>query len=55
MKEKKGFNYKCELYRGVLLEYSYILKYLKNIGNIITIPSFFSTSLDLDIAKEFAP
>ena len=54
MKEKKGFNYKCELYRGVLLEYSYILKYLKNIGNIITIPSFFSTSLDLDIAKEFA-
>ena len=54
MKEKKGFNYKCELYRGVLLEYSYILKYLKNIGNIITIPSFFSTSYDLDIAKEFA-
>ena len=54
MKEKKGFNSKCKLYRGVLLEYSYILKYIKNIGNIITIPSFFSTSLDLDVAKEFA-
>ena len=54
MKEKKGFNCKCELYRGVLLKYSYILKYLKNIGNIITIQSFFSTSLDLDVAKEFA-
>ena len=54
MKEKKGFNSKCKLYRGVLLEYSYILKYIKNIGNIITIPSFFSTSLDLEVAKEFS-
>ena len=54
MKEKKGFNSKCKLYRGVLLEYSYILKYIKNIGNTTTIPSFFSTSLDLEVAKEFS-
>ena len=54
MKEKKGFNTKCELYRGALFDYSLILKYLKNIGNIITFPSFFSTSLDLNVAKDFA-
>ena len=51
---KKGFNTKCELYRGALFDYSLILKYLKNIGNIITFPSFFSTSLDLNVAKDFA-
>ena len=53
-KEKKGFNSKAEIYRGVLLDYSLILNYLKNIGNIITFPSFFSTSLDKEIAHEFA-
>ena len=54
MKEQKGFNYKSEIYRGTLFNYSLILKYLKNIGNIIAFPSFLSTSLDLEIAKKFA-
>ena len=54
LKEKKGFNEKAEIYRGVLFNYSIILNYLKNIGNIITFPSFFSTSLDKEIAFEFS-
>ena len=53
-KEKKGFNSKAEIYRGVLVDYSLILNYLKNMGNIITFPSFFSTSLDKEIAFDFA-
>lgn len=54
IKEKKGFNKKAELYRGVLFDYSFILTYLKNIGNIIVFPSFFSTTLDKEIAKDFS-
>ena len=54
MKEKRGFNCKAEIYRGTLFNYSLILKYVKNIGNIIVFPSFLSTTLDLEIAKKFA-
>ena len=54
MKEQKGFNFKSQIFRGTLFNYSLILKYIKNIGNIIAFPSFLSTSLDLEIAKRFA-
>ena len=53
-KENKGFNCKSELYRGALFNYSSILNYIKNIGNIITYPSFFSTTLDINVAKDFS-
>ena len=43
MKEKKGFNDKAKIYRGVLISYSLITNYLRNIGKIITFPSFLST------------
>ena len=52
--DKKGFNYKSEIYRGALFNYSHILSYERNIGNIITYPSFFSTTLDIQVAKEFS-
>ena len=54
IKEKKGFNSKAVLYRGVLFNYSLITNYLRNIGNIITFPSFLSTTLDKEVAKEFS-
>jgi len=52
--EKKGFNNKAQIYRGSILKYSEVLKFLQNIGNIITFPSFFSTTLDFGIAKYFS-
>ena len=54
MKEQKGFNYQAEIFRGTLFNYSLILKYIENIGNIIVFPSFLSTSLDFEIAKKFS-
>ena len=54
MKEKKGFNDKAKIYRGVLISYSLITNYLRNIGKIITFPSFFSTTLDVETAKDFS-
>ena len=54
MKEKKGFNDKAKIYRGVLISYSLITNYLRNIGKIITFPSFLSTSLDYEVAKDFS-
>ena len=54
MKEKKGFDKQAEIYRGALFNYSLILSYLKNIGNIITFPSFLSTTLNREVAKDFS-
>ena len=54
IRDKKGFNRQSEIYRGALLEYSLILNYQRNVGNIIAFPSFFSTTLDINIAKEFS-
>ena len=53
-KDQRGFNFISELYRGALFNYSHILSYERNIGNIITYPSFFSTTLDIQVAKEFS-
>ena len=53
-KDKKEFNCQSIIYRGVLLKYSLILNYQRNIGNIIAFPSFFSTTLDLEVAKSFS-
>ena len=54
IKDQKGFNCKSQLYRGALFDYSLILNYERNVGNIITFPSFFSTTLDINIAKQFS-
>ena len=54
MKENKGFNCKAQIYRGSVFDYSLILNYIKNIGKIITFPSFFSTTLDVETAKDFS-
>ena len=54
MKEKKGFDKQAEIYRGALFNYSLILSYLRNIGNIITFPSFLSTTLNREVAKDFS-
>ena len=54
IRDKKGFNYLSELYRGALFNYSLVLNYERNIGNIITYPSFFSTTLDVEVAKQFS-
>ena len=54
IKDNKGFNCQSEIYRGALLEYNLILNYQRNIGNIIAFPSFFSTTLEINIAKEFS-
>ena len=54
IRDKKDFNIKSELYRGILLKYSDVLNYERNKGNIITFPSFFSTTLDVEIAKDFS-
>ena len=53
-KDKKDFNCKSELYRGILLNYSDVIDYERNIGNIVTFPSFFSTTLDVEVAKSFS-
>ena len=34
--------------------YSLIINYERNIGNIITFPSFLSTTLDKEVAKDFS-
>ena len=53
-KENKGIYFNVELYRGTLLNYSKVLNYVKNIGNIITFPSFLSTTFDVNVAKDFS-
>lgn len=53
-KENKGIYFNAELYRGTLLNYSKVLNYVKNIGNIITFPSFLSTTFDVNVAKDFS-
>ena len=53
-REKKGIYFNAELYRGTLLNYSNVLNYVRNIGNIITFPSFLSTTFDVNIAKDFS-
>ena len=53
-KDNKEFNCKSEIYRGALFDYSLILNYQRNIGKIITFPSFFSTTLDVNVAKQFS-
>ena len=54
IRDKKGFNCQSELYRGALFSYPLVLNYERNIGNIITYPSFFSTTLDVEVAKQFS-
>ena len=54
IRDKKGFNCLSELYRGALFNYPLVLDYERNIGNIITYPSFFSTTLDVEVAKKFS-
>ena len=53
-RENKGIYFNAELYRGTLLNYSNVLNYVRNIGNIITFPSFLSTTFDVNIAKDFS-
>ena len=53
-KDNKGIYFNAELYRGTLLNYSKVLNYVRNIGNIITFPSFLSTTFDVNIAKDFS-
>ena len=53
-RENKGVYFNAELYRGTLLNYSKVLNYVRNIGNIITFPSFLSTTFDVNIAKDFS-
>ena len=53
-RDNKGYNSKSELYGGALINYPLVLNYERNIGNIITFPSFFSTSLDKEIANNFS-
>jgi hypothetical protein len=53
-KDDKGIYFNAELYRGTLLEYSKVLNYVRNIGNIITFPSFLSTTFDVNVAKDFS-
>ena len=53
-KDCKGIYFNMELYRGTLLRYSKVLNYVRNIGNIITFPSFLSTTFDVNIAKDFS-
>ena len=53
-KDNKEFNCKSEIYRGALFDYSLILNYQRNVGKIITFPSFFSTTLDINVAKQFS-
>ena len=53
-KDQRGFNFISELYRGALFNYSLVLNYERNVGNIITYPSFFSTTLDISVAKDFS-
>ena len=53
-KDNKGFSCKSEIYRGALFDYSLILNYQRNVGKIITFPSFFSTTLDVNVAKQFS-
>ena len=53
-KDNKGIYFNAELYRGTLLKYSRVLNYVRNIGNIITFPSFLSTTLDVNVAKDFS-
>ena len=53
-KDNKGIYFNAELYRGTLLKYSRVLNYVRNIGNIITFPSFLSTTFDVNVAKDFS-
>ena len=53
-REKKSIISKKELYRGSLFNYSLVLNYVRNIGNIITFPSFLSTTEDIEVAKDFS-
>ena len=52
--ENKNVNKEIILYRGVSLTYIDILPYKNNIGNIITFPSFISSSTELSTAESFA-
>ena len=53
-KDRKGFNCKSEIYRGARLNYSLILNYQRNVGKIITFPSFLSATLNINVAKQFS-
>ena len=48
-----GINKTTFLFRGTKMNFIDLLLYERNIGKIITFPSFLSTSLDEDVAKNF--
>lgn len=50
----KNVNEEITLYRGLSLTYINILPYKNNIGNIITFPSFLSTTTNFSIAENFS-
>ena len=51
--KKTGINDTTILYRGTKMNYIDLLLYERNIGKIITFPSFLSTSCDKNIAYKF--
>ena len=50
----KGLKGEHKLYRGLVLKFSELLIYQQNKGNIITFPSFTSTSMDEKVAVKFS-
>ena len=50
----KGINEDLTLYRGFPIRYIDLLNYVKNIGQVITFPSFTSTSKKYETAEEFS-